>query len=177
MKFSQKLVLVPIEEWEKIKDKKSTEKNQIVTVNRLTLSQQKVPVHQKIVNQNPMKAMKQKGMGVLENSIQKISNPYKERIISLLRYLKKNPNISWNKNFEFQFKNKTFTNSNIIKLLKHAVHKSYSKPKAMKEFYITLSTLSIPKYILVNKKGRSIIRKKLTEKNDKWRPPGKLVKQ
>ena len=42
-------------------------------------------------------------MGVIENSIQKISNPYKERIISLLRYLKKNPNISWNKKFEFQY--------------------------------------------------------------------------
>lgn len=64
----------------------------------------------------------------------------------------------------FNIKNKTFTNSNIIRLLKHAVHKFCSKPKAMKKFYVALSTLSIPKYILVNKKGRSIIKKKLTEK-------------
>ena len=37
-----------------------------------------------------------------------------------------------------------------------------------------LGSLGIPKYLVLNKKGKYIINKYLKKTNSKWRPPGNL---
>ena len=61
-------------------------------------------------------------------------------------------------------------------LIKHAIGNRLSEPVGMKMFYKALVPLNIPKFIIVNKIGRKIMKKVRTDKNVLWRPPGKLDK-
>ena len=44
----------------------------------------------------------------------------------------------------------------------------------MTKFHKMLGSLGIPKYLVLNKKGKQIIDKYLKKTNSKWRPPGNL---
>ena len=46
----------------------------------------------------------------------------------------------------------------------------------MKTLYKFLAPLNIPKFIIVNKEGRRIMKAVRKDRNRKWRPPGKLYK-
>ena len=82
--------------------------------------------------------------------------------------------IKWNSKGEFYYKNEKVTNSNIGKLIEHVVSDSKSNPIGMTKFYRMLALLGIPKYLVLNKKGKAIIEKLLKKTDSKWRPPGKI---
>ena len=177
----RKLVLIPLEEWEKIKDKNMKEMKQVVV---------SLPVQKKVNTSLMNRKMKkkehqdQKGKGKIHWN-QKVSvkemlksfTPLKKnRALSLLRYIEKSKNINWNSRFELKIEDKVVPKSNIKKLIEHAIGKRSSKPVGMKMFYKSLVSLNIPKFIIVNKVGRKIMKKVRSDKNVLWRPPGKLDK-
>lgn len=90
--------------------------------------------------------------------------------------MKRSDDIKWNKKGEFQYKDKTVSKSNIMSLIKHAISKSKSKPKGIKMFYQALSDLNVPKFIVINKLGRVIMKDIMRKTDDSWRPPGELNK-
>ena len=73
-------------------------------------------------------------------------------------------NIKWNSKGEFYYKNQKVLNSNIGKLIKHAINDIKSQPVGMTKFYKMLAVLGIPEYLILNKKGRAIIDKYLKQK-------------
>ena len=92
----------------------------------------------------------------------------------LLNYLKKN-NVKWNSRNELKYNNQVIKNSNIFQLVNHAVNK-YNNDNilGMKSFYKLLATLKIPDFIVLNKKGKLIMKNVIERKNDKkWKPPGR----
>ena len=100
----------------------------------------------------------------------------KHRALSLLRYVRKSKNIDWNSKLELKLNGKVLPKTNIGVLITHAIQHQKLKPYGMEIFYRALAKLNIPKFIIVNKKGRNIIKKVRNEKNLSWRPPGKLDK-
>ena len=152
----RKLVLIPLEEWEKIKDKNMKEMKQVVV---------SLPVQKKVNTSLMNRKMKkkehqdQKGKGKGKGKIhknQKVSvkemlksfTPLKKnRALSLLRYIEKSRNINWNSRFELKIEDKVVPKSNIKKLIEHAIGKRSSKPVGMKMFYKSLVSLNIPKFI------------------------------
>ena len=171
----QKLALVPLEQWEKIKDPK-------IQVKEVTMSQ----AAQKVVNFNPQKKnnlqmnqIVQKKKKKKEEEEKIILTTYKNlkqesRAMSLMRYIKRNEDIVKSKNGEFQYKNKIIPNSSIKKLIFHATSDYQAKPHGMKLFYQALSYANVPTFLIVNKIGKSIMKKTRNKKEDKWGPPGIL---
>ena len=96
------------------------------------------------------------------------------KAMSLMRYIKRNEDIVKSKNGEFQYKNKVIPNSSIKKLIFHATSDDQTKPHGMKLFYQALSYANVPTFLIVNKIGKSIMKKTRNKKEDKWRPPGIL---
>ena len=89
--------------------------------------------------------------------------------------MKDNRDISWTVDGNLKYKGKVIQHSSIVKLLHHTIWKDTKiKPKGIKIFYKALSSLNIPKNVILNKLGRSIMKKIRKRKDDKWRPPGKL---
>ena len=174
-----------MEQWEKIKGPK-------IQVKEVTVSQ----AAQKVVNFNPQKKknlqINQKGKGKIvqkkEKKKKKKKEEEKEKIIltnyknlkqesramSLMRYIKRNQDIVKSKNGEFQYKNKVIPNSSIKKLIFHAISDDQTNPHGMKLFYQALSYANVPTFLIVNKIGKSIMKKTRNKKVDKWRPPGIL---
>lgn len=175
----RKLVLIPLEEWEKIKDKNMKEMKQVV----VTLPVQK-KVNTSLMNQEmkEKKHQNQKGKGKTEQKVsmkdmlKSLTPSKKNRALSLLRYIKKSKIINWNSKFELKIEDKLVPKSNMYILIKHAIGNRLSEPVGMKMFYKALVPLNIPKFIIVNKIGRKIMKKVRTDKNVLWRPPGKLDK-
>ena len=182
----QKLDLVPLEQWEKRKDPK-------IQVKEVTVSQ----AAQKVVNFNPQKKknlqMNQKGKGKIVQKKEKKKKKEEEeeekekiilanyknlkqesRAMSLMRYIKRNEDIVKSKNGKFQYKNKVIPNSSIKKLIFHATSDDQTKPHGMKLFYQALSYANVPTFLIVNKIGKSIMKKTRNKKEDKWRPLGIL---
>ena len=186
MRYVQKLVLVPLEEWEKIKNKSIKEVKEVVVSQALpakmnTLTQKvqqgagkEVP---KVSNTQKTVIKKTKKLTKLDQMIRSLSPAKRGRAYSLVRYIKKNDDISWNEKGEFQYKKRVIPHSNMSRLIYHAIRNSKSKPTGMKPFYQALSPMNIPKYIIVNKEGRQIMNKVASIKDNSWRPPGKLNKK
>ena len=106
----QKLALVPLEQWEKIKGPK-------IQVKEVTVSQ----AAQKVVNFNPQKKKKKKEEEKEKIILTNYKNLKQEsRAMSLMRYIKRNEDIVKSKNGEFQYKNKVIPNSSMKKLIFHA---------------------------------------------------------
>ena len=122
------------------------------------------------------KIHKGKGLDVnLNDMLQNVPEKYRSKAENILSHIVKSKFVSWNKNNELVYKGRTISKSNIIKLLIHVLKKkTKDKPKGMKQFYKALSKLHMPNFLLVNKIGKSII-KKSGERN--WRPPGGLGKK
>ena len=111
----------------------------------------------------------------LHSFIKNVNSKKRDYINLIIVFINNNrKNIKWNSKGEFYYKNKKVTNSNIGKLIKHVVSNSKSNLVGMTQFYKMLGSLGIPKYLIINKKGKEIIDKYLKKKNINWRPPGYL---
>lgn len=97
---------------------------------------------------------------------------------TLLRYIEKDNNMTWNDDGEFEYKGKVIWNSDIKKLIIHTLwNNNKTDIKGLKIFYQALSSLNLPKHLITNKIGRSIMKETRRKCDDKWRPPGKLYKK
>ena len=175
MKHVQKLVLVPIDEWEKVK------------VKDMNLKEVQVP-HQKVINPEVQKEVKspvvvrkiQKGMGEKKKKSMKsqiflyLSPKKRNEGLSLLRHLENNENFSWNKKGEIIYKSKLIPNSNILTLINHTIHDDSSEPIGMKYYYKVLENSGIPKTLIENRKGKKLMKKFKQQQREMWRPPGRM---
>ena len=185
MRHVNKLVLVPLEEWEKVKGKNKDDMYQQVTVSPPALPNQTPQqnlnkVDPSMVTNLNTRMKSQKGMGKLnlkmklENKLRALSPSKRERALSLLRYINNSKVISWNDKWSLVYNGKVLHNSNIQKLISHAVQNSNEKPEGMKTFYKALSEINVPNIIVKNYKGKKIMEKYIKKKDDKFRPPGVL---
>ena len=111
----------------------------------------------------------------LYSFIKNITSEKKDYINLIVVFINNNKkNIKWNSKGEFYYKNEKVKNSNIGKLIEHVASDSRSNPIGMTKFYRLLALLGIPKYLVINKKGKEIIEKFLKKTDSKWRPPGKI---
>ena len=98
----------------------------------------------------------------LHSFIKNVDSDKKGYINLIIVFLNNNSkNVRWNSKGEFYYKNEKVTNSNIGKLIIHVVSDSKSNPIGMTKFYKMLGFLGIPKYLVLNKKGKQIIDKYL----------------
>ena len=190
----QKLVLVPLVEWEKIKGKNS-DKKQVVTVNSAALKKAVSHPQKDILRLKEdgrsdrslreapnLKLVKnQKGSGKLLRSKETLDRQLewyrplkKRRAFSLLSFMKKNKDIQWNEKGEFIYKKKRIPKSDIRKLINHAVQNTKDVHIGMHTFYKALSNSNIPEFLVGNKKGRELMKKYSKQKDDSFRPPGRL---
>ena len=178
MKHIQKLVLVPIEKWEEIGDKSVVKEVSVKTVPLMNPQ-----VHPKAISQmTTLKVKNQQGLGKIEKSNPSqmflyLSPKKRSKGSLLLHYLENSENIEWKKSGELMYKGKVIPKSNVIKLITHAIQNDKSKPNGMKTFYKILAKANIPTKLIMNKEGRHIMKKTLDQKNDIWRPPGRLNKR
>ena len=186
MKFVTKLVLIPIEEWEKVK-KHLPAKNILntVEVDQAPHMKKEEIVQDNGTNQMEVKRKKKKKhyLKVMDRKkknailiINHLPKKYRSKAFSLFRYILKNYNISWDNKGTFKYKNKIVPNSNILHLVTHALLKNIEdKPPGMKLFYEALSDVNIPEYLIANRMGKLIIAGKGDELSGK--PSGKVDKK
>ena len=99
---------------------------------------------------------------------------YKAKAFSVLRYIVRNYNMKWEPNGTFKYKNKIIPNSNILRLVLHALLRDVkAKSPGMKEFYQGLTDINAPEYLISNDMGRELIMG-LGEDED-WGPSGELA--
>lgn len=176
MKYVQKLVLVPIEKWEKIGDKDPVKQVIVKAVH------QKSPtVHRKNTILPVEKVKNQKGSGKMKSL--KTSQMFhflspKKRIKAnnLAYYLEKDDSVKWNDDGELIYNGKFIPDSNIIQLINHALNNNKSKPEGMSTFYKILSKNNVPMKLISNNIGKQIMKKSLVKNKSSWRPPGRLNK-
>ena len=166
MKFVTKMVLIPIEDWEKVKKHLPT-KNILSTVevDQMTPVKQEKLMTNSGVKQVDMKKKKRVFLKVMERKkknaisiINYLPKKYRSKAFSLFRYILKNYNMSWDNKGTFKYKNKIIPKSNILHLVTHALLKDVKdKPPGMKQFYEGLSDVNVPEYLVANKIGKLII--------------------
>ena len=97
-----------------------------------------------------------------------------ENYYEILKKLKKQRNLTWNKKGEIIYKGTLIPSSHISKLLKNAFLNDVKKnPKGMKTFYKVLKQINISPSLIVNSVGKKLLSN--TQKNISIRPPGKLA--
>ena len=148
MKHVQKFVLVPIEKWEKVKEKDMNLKEVTFQVPTQKVMNQEIqkkedftvesPVDSPVILkkiQDNLSKKKQIGLGKKKSQIF-LYHPVKKRRkgTSLLRHLENTKNISWNERGEIIYKGKNIPKSDILTLINHAIHNSKSEPVGMKIF-------------------------------------------
>ena len=177
MKHIQKLVLVPIEKWEKIKgNNNNKDPAKEVSVKAPPLKNQLL--HRKVIHPvNTLKVKNQEGKGKVSKSITPrmflyLSPKKRSKGSLLLHYLENSEDMKWNKDGELIYKGKVIPNSNIMELITHAVQNDKSQPIGMKNFYKYLSKINIPSKLISSKQGRHIMKKISTSQDNMWRPPG-----
>ena len=180
----QKLVLIPLEEWEKIKDKNMKEMKQVVVslpaqekVNTFPMSLTVKKSQSGKGNIHQTQKVMMKNNSTVNQMFKDLSLVKKHRASSLLRYIRKSEKIDWNSKLDLKINGKILPKTNISLLIKHAIHQQQKfKPKGIKIFYRTLARLNIQKFIIRNHEGYNIMKKVRNEKKLIWRPPGKLDK-
>ena len=98
----------------------------------------------------------------------------KNKGLELLKLLRKNDNIKFNKKGEICYKGKLLKRSNVYDLINHAIHTNRSHPVHMKNFYKILAKIVIPNKLIENKEGRNIMNKAIHDIDTRWRTPGRL---
>ena len=171
MKNIQKLVLVPIEKWEKLGLKELVKEILVKTVPLKDQSFQKKPISQ-VKNQQGQGI--QKKMMIIPQKFPQLSLIKKNKGLELLKLLRKNDNIKFNKKGEICYKGKLLKRSNVYDLINHAIHTNRSHPVHMKNFYKILAKIVIPNKLIENKEGRNIMNKAIHDIDTRWRPPGRL---
>ena len=175
MKHIQKLVLVPVERWEKIGDNIPVKEVVIETAPQKNIFQEKNHVSQV----KKVKVKNQQGSGK-HQSLKQIPMFHflipekRKKATEMFKYLMKYRIFKLNDNGEIIRNRKTVHDSNILELIKHAVENDSSTPIGMKYFYQTLKKNNIPEEYVVNKIGRKIINKSFRNETSLWRPPGVL---
>ena len=157
MKNIQKLVLVPIEKWEKLGIKESMKEVSVKTVPLKDQSIQKKAIYQ---------VKNQQGQGISKKMIipqksHQLSLTKSEKGLELLKILRKNVNIKINKKGEICYKGKLLKKSNVYELINHAIHTNKNPPIHMKSFYKILAKSVIPNKFIRNKEGRNIMNKEI----------------
>ena len=170
MKNIQKLVLVPIEKWEKLELKETVKEVSVKTVPLKDQSFQKKPISH---------VKNQQGQGIQKNMMipqkfPQLSLIKKNKGLELLKLLRKNDNIKFNKKGEICYKGKLLKRSNVYDLINHAIHTNRSHPVHMKNFYKILAKIVIPYKLIKNKEGRNMMNKEIHDIDNRWRPPGCL---
>ena len=165
MKNIQKFVLVPIEKWEKLGLKEPVKEILVKTVPLKDQSFQKKPISQ-VKNQQGQGI--QKKMMIPQNFLQ-LSLIKKYKGLEVLKLLRKNDNIKFNKKGEICYKGKLLKRSNVYDLINHAIHTNRSHPVHMKKFYKILAKIVIPNKLIQNKEGRNIMNKAVHDIDTRWR--------
>ena len=170
MKNIQKLVLVPIEKWEKLGLKEPVKEILVKTVPLKDQSFQKKPISQ-VKNQQGQGIQKKM---MIPQKFPQLSLIKKNKGLELLKLLRKNDNIKFNKKGEICYKGKLLKRSNVYDLMNHAIHTNRNHPVHMKNFYKILAKIVIPNKLIKNKEGRNIMNKAIHHIDTRWRPPGRL---
>ena len=160
MKHVQKLVLIPVERWEKIGDNIPMKEITVKSVPQKNISHQKNQIHQ--VKQTRM--------------FHFLTPEKRKKATKLFEYLIRYKFFTLNSHGEIIQNGKNIHDSNILELIAHAVQNDSSTPIGMKYFYKTLKKKNIPEKYISNKMGRKIMNKSLYHETLKWRPPGRLNK-
>ena len=168
MKNIQKLVLVPIEKWEKLGLKEPAKEILVKTVPLKDQSFQKKPISQ-VKNQQGQGIQKKM---MIPQKFPQLSLIKKNKGLELLKLLRKNDNIKFNKKGEICYKGKLLKRSNVYDLINHAIHTNRSHPVHMKNFYKILDKIIIPNKLIKNKEGKNIMNKAIHDIDTRWRPPG-----
>ena len=170
MKNIQKLVLVPIEKWEKLGIKESMKEVSVKTVPLKDQSIQKKAISQ---------VKNQQGQGIskkmmIPQKFHQLSLTKSKKGLELLKILRKNVNIKMNKKGEICYKGKLLKKSNVYELINHAIHSHKNPPMYMRTFYKILAKIMIPNKLIRNKEGKNIMNKEIIGGDSGWRPPGRL---
>ena len=184
MKYVQKLVLVPVERWEKIGDNIPVKEVLVKSVPQTNVSPhpQKKKKKKKTHTSQMKRVKNQEGLGpgVFQKETQMFHFLIPEKrvkALKLFKYLLNNKIFELNEDGEIIQKGKTIHGSNIVELITHAVQNVSSIPVGIKYFYTTLKKKNIPEKYISNKKGRKIMNKSFTDESSSWRPPGRLNKK
>ena len=115
-----------------------------------------------------------KGLGdpKINEILKTVSPKYKNDAYSLLSFIHDKNIMKWNSRNELLQQNVPITNSNIQKLIIHAVSKKSKKPKGYLFFYNKLKEFKVPHYLLKNNLKKYTSHKETFQ----WRPPGELYK-
>ena len=136
MKYVQKLVLVPVERWEKIGDNIPVKEVLVKSVSQMNVSQ--VPHQKKKTHTSQMKRVKNQeglGTGVFQKETLMFHFLILEKrvkALKLFKYLLKYKIFELNEDGEIIQKGKTIHGSNIVELITHAVQNVSSIPVGMK---------------------------------------------
>lgn len=167
MNHVKKLVLVPVEEWEKV-EKQSSRKIKVETVEVPVGAAEKMSKSgQKLEKKTPMTLLqirnpKAKGHPAMKRDvtwiIEKLPKKYQSKGFSLLRYVIRSPHMGWSDDGTFKYKGKLITDSYILHLVLHALLKKVkAKPPGMKKFYLGLKDINVPDYLVANLMGKQIL--------------------
>ena len=175
MKHIQKLVLIPIERWEKIGDKITVKEVTVKSVPQKNVSYQKTHVSQ--VKRVSVKS--QQGSGKHQSlkvtlMFHFLTMEKRKKASKLFLYLTKYKIFPLTRDGELIENGKSLHESNIVELITHAVDNVSSKLVKIKYFYKTLKNKNVPERYISNKIGRKIINKSLGHETSIWRPPGCL---
>ena len=170
LEYNEKLVLAPIEKWEKLGLKEPVKEILVKTVPLKDQSFQKKPISQ-VKNQQGQGIQKKM---MIPQKFPQLSLIKKNKGLELLKLLRKNDNIKFNKKGEICYKGKLLKRSNVYDLINHAIHTNRSHPVHMKNFYKILAKIVIPNKLIKNKEGRNIMNKAIHDIDTRWRPPGCL---
>ena len=175
MKNIYKLVLVPIERWEKKGDKIPVKEVVLKSVPQMNVSHQKNHISQV----KKVKLKNQQGWGKFRHLKQSpmfhfLTPEKRKKASKLFQYLMKTKIFSLNKDGEIIQNGKTLYESNIVELISHAVENGSSNPIGMKYFYQMLRKNNVPERYISNKIERKIMNKSFLHQTSGWRPPGHL---
>ena len=175
MKNIQKLVLVPIERWEKIGDKIPVKEVVVKSAPQMNVSHQRNHISQV----KKVKLKNQQGWGKFLHLNQSsmfhfLTLEKRKKAPKLFQYLIKYKIFSLNKDGEIIQHGKTLYESNIVELICHAIDNVSSKPIGMIYFYQTLKKNNVPERYISNKIGKKIMNKSFLLQTSGWRPPGHL---
>ena len=98
----------------------------------------------------------------------------RKKASKLFHYLTKHKIFAVNCDGEIIQNGKSLHESDIVKLITHAVENVSYTPIGMKYFYRTLKKNNIPQRYISNKMGRKIMNKSLLNETSTGRPPGHL---
>ena len=130
MKNVQKLVLVPIEKWEKLGIKEPVKEVSVKTVPLTDQAFQKKAISQ--VKNQLGQGMSKKMM--IPQKYHQLSLTKSKKGLELFKLLRKNDNIKMNKKGEICYKGKLLKTSNVYELINHAIHSNKKSSYSYEKF-------------------------------------------